>query len=89
MGEKQNQPFQLSFNTSWESRFSVYRVGVRRGVAKVGEYPAIFGGAGSGSRGGGGESVCKSFHLDTNRDLGFTPPHCLWGKKEIPGQMSD
>jgi len=43
-----------------------------------------FGCAGSGSRTGAGETVCKSLHLDKSSDRGLNSEHFLWGKKEIP-----
>ena len=64
---------------------SVYSgVGVRRGVAEVSRKWRNFGCAGSGSRTGAGETVCKSLHLDKSSDRGLNSEHFLWGKKEIP-----
>jgi hypothetical protein len=65
------------------SGFRLQRVGVRRGVAKVGRKWRNFGGAGAESRTIGALQM-KLFHIDANRDWGDNDI-CFWGQKGNSG----
>jgi hypothetical protein len=65
------------------SGFRLQRVGVRRGVAKVGRRWRNFGGAGAESRTIGALQM-KLFHIDANRDWGDNDI-CFWGQKGNSG----